>query len=174
VAVGTAAALQSQSAWSSKYFVPISCEATSPVLAGGGPSGGTIGVLENEGPGVNGAGSEGLYYRTFSPATTSFGAPVLVSDEGSLGDTDVSASQDSTGGVYASWEDGRGIVLDYSATGGASWPTPRAVPLASGPSDAVVAGGAHGAAVIAYTANTGAGTHEYVVAVPYGQLAADR
>jgi hypothetical protein len=171
VAVGTPASLQEQSAWSSKYFAPISCEAGDPVLAGGGPTGGTIGLLEEEGPDLTSAntGSQGVFYRRFDTGTDTFGAPVLVSNETSLsGAGDLDVAQDHSGDVYASWSDSRGTVLDYSSTAGASWRKPVAITLPISPNDdIVVAGAGGGAAEFAYTAPHGGGVQVYLVGVAY-------
>jgi hypothetical protein len=170
VGVGTPAALQTQSAWSASYFHVLACQAQAPVLAGGGPNGGSIGVLENEGPGLSASGSDGVYYRAFVPASASFAAPVLVSDETALtlsGATGLAASQDPGGGAYAIWLDRRGYVLVYSSDGGASWPVPGVIGLSPGAGDAVIAGAGQSNAQIAYTA----GSQEYLVPVSYLQLA---
>jgi hypothetical protein len=170
VAVGTPAALEQQAAWSARYFLPISCSAFAPVLAGGGPSGGTIGLLEDEGPGLNGAGGDGVYYRRFDPSTDTFGAPALVSNETShtlTGADQLSVSQDSSGGVYASWVDERGVELSYSPTAGASWPDPLPSGITSDAGDVIVAGVGTGSAQIAYNAGSSAGTQEYLVPVSY-------
>jgi hypothetical protein len=173
VGVGTPAALQTQAAWNAHHFAPLSCQAFSPVLSGGGPSGGTIGLLQDEGPGLAGHGKDGVYYRRFNAVTATFGPPVLVSDETNtalLGADALSVSQDASGGVYASWLDHRGWVLNYSSTGGASWGTARATGLTSG-TDAIAVGLSGGGAELAYTANPGSGTHEYLVPLAYSLLA---
>jgi hypothetical protein len=157
-ATGTAATLATQAKWNTTtYFKPISCDATAPVLAGGASG---IGLLEDEGPGLNGSGSDGVYYRPFNTSTMAFATtPVEVSDETSADDgaDDLSVSQDSAGGIYGCWLDGRGIVLSYSANGstvGSSWTTPFATGLdvTSGAGDAVVAGVGGASADIAYVA----------------------
>lgn len=53
------------------------CQADVPVLVGGGPTGGTIDLLE-EGLQLTASdsGSEGIYYRRFDTTTNSFGVPV--------------------------------------------------------------------------------------------------
>jgi hypothetical protein len=120
--------------------------------------GGTIGLLENEGAGLSGAGSDGVYYRRFDPATSSFGAPALVSNEATVasgGAIGLSVSQDSAGDAYAAWLDSRGWMLSYSSSAGASWPTPVTIPIASSAADAVVAGAGGGSADLAYTATLG-------------------
>ena len=173
VAVGTPAGLQSQSAWSSN-FAPIACQAFSPVLVGGGPAGGQIGVVESEGAGLAGAGSDGVYYRRFDASTERFLAPVLVSDEtgpATGGAGQLSASQDSTGGVYAAWLDHRGTVLDYSSSAGTDWGAPLATGLGI-VSDPVIAGVGAGDAVLAYSAAPAAGPPgEYLVGLSYSALA---
>jgi hypothetical protein len=154
-AVGTAASLNTQAVWGTGYFTDISCDAEGPALAGG-PSG--IGVLESEGPGLLGSGSDGVYYRTFSATTKLFSAsPTLVSDEtlNTLsGAESLSVSQDSTGGIYASWSDGRGVTLSYSSNGGANWTMPFGSGLGntSPVGDPVVAGVGSATAEIAYDA----------------------
>jgi hypothetical protein len=174
VAVGTPAGLQSQSAWGSQYFAPISCQAFSPVLAGGGPAGGTIGLLEDEGPGLAGSGADGVYFRRFDTPADEFGAPVLVSSETAqtlTGAEELDLSQDSAADDYATWADGRGTVLSYSSNAGASWRPPVAVPLPIGPDDdVVVAGVGGGAAELAYTADSAAGPQLYLVPVSYSEL----
>jgi hypothetical protein len=171
VGIGTPAALQTQSAWGSSYFRPVSCQAFAPVLAGGGPSGGTIGLLEDEGPGLTSSGADGVFYRRFETTTNSFGPAVPVSDETTQtldGADDLSLSQDAGGGVYAAWLDGRGWTLDYSDTAGAGWPGARPTGLAQGASDVVLAGAAGGDAWFAYDD----GGHEYAAPVAFSQLAA--
>jgi len=139
------------------------------VLAGGGASGGAIGLLEAEGPGLGGSGSDGLYFRGFDPSTGAFGAPVLVSDETNEtldGPADVSLGSDATGGMYASWFDGRGFVLSYSPNGSANWTAPVAVSLAAGAGSPVVAGVGAGSGEVAYTD----GLQEYVAPFSQAQL----
>jgi len=147
--VGTPAALQSAT-WPA--FKPIACQANSPVLAGGGPSGGAIGVVDAEGAGLEGAGSDGVYWRAFDTTSDTFTGPVLISDETAVtldGPSGLSASSDAGGGLYAAWSDNRGVVLDYSNTGGSSWQPPQATGIqGSGP---VVAGASGGSAQVAYT-----------------------
>jgi hypothetical protein len=124
VGVGTPTTLATAAAWSSRYFAPESCQAKAPVLAGGGATGGAIGLLEDEGPGLSGGGSDGVYYRQFDAATEMFGAPALVSDETRTtqsGADELDLSQDSSGGVYATWLDSRGYELAYRPSGGVSW-----------------------------------------------------
>ena len=169
VGVGTPAALQTQAAWSSSYFQTLACQASGPVLAGGGPAGGAIGVLEDEGAGLSGSGSNGVYYRAFNPLTSSFAAPVLVSDETSVsvaGADALTAAGDGTGGMYALWLDHRGYVLDYSSDAGAAWSGAAPVGLSSGTDDAVIAGAGQGGARIAY----GGQGQEWLVPVSYAQL----
>jgi len=171
VGVGTPAALQTQSAWASKYFVTLDCSAFAPTLDGGGPSGGTIGLLEEVGPGLStGSGANGVYYRRFDTSTMTFGPAVLVSDETKVspgGPIDLSVSKDGAGNVDALWLDHRGVVLAHSTSDGASWPRPVVVRLGNGNGggDLTVLGAAAGTSEIAYTANPGSGTQEYLVRV---------
>jgi hypothetical protein len=123
-------------------------------------------VLEDEGPGLSVNGADGVYYRRFGPANLSFGTPALVSSEqheSLTGADQLSASQDSAGGVYATWADQRGFLLSYSPTGGASWPLPQRIGLTQSASDVNVAGVGAGNAELAYTA----GPNEYLVPVSY-------
>jgi len=147
-AVGTPAQLATQAKWS-ESFTNISCQAFAPALAGGASG---IGLLEDEGAGISGAGSDGVYYRPFSTGTMTFSSPVLVSDESSesTGGADaLSVSQDSSGGVYASWSDHRGVTISYSANGGSSWTSPFAAGLGGG-GDAVIVGVGSANAQLAY------------------------
>ena len=170
VGIDTPTGLQSQPAWSSSYFSPISCQAAAPVLAGGGPNGGTIGLLEDEGPGLNGPGANGVYYRRFDPSSNSFQAPTLVSDEtklSNLGATEVSVSQDSSGGVYASWGDNGGNKLSYSSDSGTSWTPPAATGLTLYyHQHVIVAAVGAGSAELAYTGPPGLATQEYLLQTP--------
>ncbi len=172
IGVGTPAALQTQAAWSSAYFAPISCDAFSPVLAGGGPSGGPIGLLENEGPGLVGSGSEGVYFRAFEPTSGGFSAPVLVSDETSTsldGADDLSLGADGEGGMYAAWLDHRGWVLDYSENAGQTWGSVATLGLDFDTAgDVVVAGLGSGNAELADDNNG----QEYLVPVDYSKFVA--
>ena len=152
-----------------RLLEPISCDAADPVLAGGGAAGGSIGLLETEGPGLDGSGSDGLYYRAFDPASSSFGAPTLVSDETDVtldGPADVSLGADTAAGIYASWLDARGFELSYSSDGGSSWTAPVTVGLSPGASDPVVAGAGGGSGELAYTD----GSQEYIAAFSGSQL----
>jgi hypothetical protein len=167
VADATVANLDKQSFWEvgGPYFKPISCQAESAVLAGG-PSG--IGVFEDEGPGLEGAGSDSVDYRAFDPTTLIFGSPVQVSDETSLtldGADELSVSQDSEGGIYASWHDGRGVELSYSNTKGASWQAPVTA-AGEEASDPVIAGVGGGNFEVAYKLNG----QEYLEPLNYSAL----
>jgi len=114
-------------------FTSLACDAEAPSLAGGGGAG--IGVLEQEGSGPpTAAGSDQrIAWRPFhaTSAGGGFGRPVELQDvtryvkgpwNGTVSPTDV--SEDSGDGVYASWMDQQGLVLDYSADGGARWDGP--------------------------------------------------
>ena len=171
VAKGTPAALQKQTAWSADFKV-IACPAEESVLTGGEPSGGTIGVVQDEGAGLNGGGEDGIYFQAFNPSGDTFGSPVPISQEGPFtldGADGLSASDDSGGGIYAMWIDGRGIELSYSTTSGSSW----LAPVTALPDEAdhpIVAGIGGGSAEAAYFANIGSGTQEYLQPFNYSQL----
>lgn len=150
-------------------FSLLACAAEDPVLAGGGTDG--IGVLEEEGTAVSGAGSDlTLDWRRFDATATggSFGAPVELQDLTSHVLVDVNTldvAEDSGAGVYALWTDEQGLVLDYSPNGGATWFAPVLVPaLASGApqGDPVITGVGGGTAEIAYDANLGTGTQVFL------------
>ena len=150
-ATGTPAALQMQATWpaASTWFANISCDAESAVLASAGS---TIGVVEAEGQGLSGPGSDGVYFRAFDAPGGTFGAPVELSDETSQtldGAQGLSAAGDAGGGLWASWADARGVVIDYSASAGSSWQAPRATGIQS--TDPVIADAGSGAAEVAYS-----------------------
>jgi hypothetical protein len=149
------------------FFKPISCQADSVVDAAGG---GSLGLLENEGPVLHGGSGVSIDYRPFETALKTFGAPVEISDETTqtLGGAVVTGlAMDSSGAAYASWSDRRGHELDYSATPGGSWPAPRNSGLPEQAGDIVLAALGAGNAEAAYTANLGAGAHEYLQAISY-------
>jgi hypothetical protein len=168
---GTFANLNKQASWEvgGKYFKPIACVAESPVIAGG-PSG--IGVFEDEGPGLESGGADSVDYRAFDAATHTFGAPVVVSEEGEhtlSGAGGQSMSQDPAGGIYTMWLDSRGWEFSYSNTQGSSWAAPvTALPEVAG--DPVIAGVGNGTAEAAYEADLGGGTHEYLESLNYATL----
>ena len=171
VGIGTPATLQTQAAWSSSYFQSISCEASSPVVAGGGPTGGTIGLLESEGQGLFTTGADSIYFRQFDPATDSFAAPFPLSNEvpQTLGGADnLDLASDTTGGFYAIWADDRGIELDYGTDGGTAWGTPTTINLPAGAGDVIAAGAGNGNVQLAYT---GGGSQEYVAPINYSAYA---
>lgn len=163
--------LQKQPAWKTGYFKVIACRAEQAVIAGGGLDHATIGVVELEGTGLNGSGEDSVDFRPFSAGSEAFGAPVTISQEAPFtidGADDVSASEDSGGGLYALWGDKRGFELSYSDTQGTSWMAP--VTALSEASDPVVAGVDGGVAEIAYHGNFGNGEQEYLEPVNYTQL----
>lgn len=171
VAKGKPETLQKQSAWSSTYFKVIACRAEGAVLTGGGLDHAGIGVVQMEGTGLNGSGEESIDFRPFSTTTETFGAPVTIAQEAPFtidAADDVSASEDAAGGLYAAWGDRRGIELSYSNSDGASWTSP--VTALAEASDPVVAGVGAGSFEIAYDANLGAGTQEYLEPLNYTQL----
>jgi hypothetical protein len=162
VATGTPTELQQQPAWPSAYFKLISCQAEEVVLTGGGAGHASIGAVQSEGPGLNGMGNDGISYVPFDIATDKFEAPVQISEETPftlLGADGLSASEDSAGHLYACWVDGRGVML-ASSDDGASWGTPTITNIEGG--NVVVAGTSPVEASIAYTANPGSGSQEYL------------
>jgi hypothetical protein len=169
VADTTLAKLDEEHSWEAggPYFKPIACPAEAPVLTGG-PSG--IGLLEDEGGGLEGDGSDGIDYRAFDPTTLGFESPVQVSDETTHtldGAGDLSVSQDAEGGIYAMWGDLRGFELSYSNDGGREWQTPvLTIPEAA--SDPIVVGVGAGNFDVAYELNG----QEYAQPLNYSTLLA--
>jgi hypothetical protein len=153
----------------------LACSAESPVLASGGGAG--IGVLEQEGNGISGAGSTWtVNYRPFTPTATggSFNSGsaqlqdiTAVSLDGA---EDLDASEDSSKGVYASWVDKQGLVLEYSPNGGNTWngANPQKE-LSNGATQGnpVIAGVGNGIGEVAYTANLGSGTQVFLQTVDF-------
>jgi len=147
----------------------LACSAEAPVLAAGTDG---IGVLEDEGNAISGAGSTNtIDYRPFTATATSgsFGHAVRVATLSSLGeDTDLVA--DSGTGLYAMWADEQGIYFDYSPNGGKAWDGPVAAPyLAETNGDQIgqgypmIAGVGGGELELAYDDDvTGNGTQTYV------------
>ena len=153
-------------------FSLLACSAEDPVLASGGTAG--IGELAQEGSGVSGAGSTyTLDYRPFIATATggTFGSPVQLQDDTSTslgGAINLDLADDSGTGVYASWEDNQGLVLDYSPNGGATWDGPMVVPqLSNGASQGypTIAGVGGGIVEVAYAANPGTGEQVFLQAV---------
>ena len=150
----------------------LACSAEAPVLAQGGIDG--IGVLEEEGSAISGAGSDWqMAYRPFVATATggSFGAPVELSDitgEVLDGVDALDVSDDSSTGVYAYWEDGN-TVLDYSPNGGATWGGPVVSPIPY-TAHGVIAGVGNGSAEIAYAYNLGTGTQVFLEPLNYAAL----
>jgi hypothetical protein len=156
----------------------LTCNAENPVVAS--PEGGTqgIGVLENEGTGLDGV-SDGTYtldYRQFSATATggSFGPPSLVAKlNGSAGDLDV--ADDSTDGVYAAWRASGNNEVDYSADGGAVWGAPVALPQPSQGAgiggNSVITGVGGGVFEVAFDNNgSGQGDQTYLETFSYQAL----
>ena len=145
----------------------LACSAQAPVLAQGGKDG--IGVLEEEGSAISGAGSDWqMAYRPFVATATggSFGAPVELADvtgEVLDGVDALDLSEDTGTGVYALWEDGR-TVLDYSPNGGASWDGPVVSPIPY-TAHGVIVGINAGIAEIAYVNNPGTGNQVFLQTV---------
>jgi hypothetical protein len=153
----------------------LACSAQTPVLAQDGADG--IGVIEQEGDGFDGAGS--LYtidYRPFTATSSggTFGAPVQLADLSHLGGAgQIDLAEDSGTGVYASWIDDQGLVLDYSSNGGASWEPPVVVPepgVDGTQGSPVIVGLGGGNAEIAYVYNPGTGTQVFLETVNYAAL----
>ena len=150
----------------------LTCSAAEPVLVSGQDG---IGVVEAEGDGFDGTGSTyTIDYRPFDATSTggTFGAPVeLQNASNETGGTLVGldAVDDAGTGVYTSWGDHQGLVLDYSPDGGANWDGPIvATPPASGFNDTVIAGISSGNAEIAFDSNTGSGTQVFLQSVDLG------
>ncbi|HSZ04870.1 MAG TPA: hypothetical protein VK778_06675 [Solirubrobacteraceae bacterium] len=151
----------------------LACSALAPVLASGGQDG--IGLVEEEGNGIDGAGSEyTLDYHPFDATATggSFGPGVElanVTQEVLDGVDSLDLSEDSSTGVYALWESGK-AVLDYSGNGGAKWDGAVVTPIPY-TADGVIAGVGSGNAEIAYAFDPGTGTQVFLQAVNYQELA---
>ena len=151
----------------------LACSAEDPVVVSGGGAG--IGVVEQEGDGVDGAGSD--YQLDFHPFTAtatggSFGSAVELSDVSSqvlTGVDNLDATEDSGDGVYALWADGQGEVLDYSADSGAAWGPPVITPTPYGDYENMTGIGG-GTVEIAWVANPGTGNQVYLQAVNYQSL----
>jgi hypothetical protein len=168
----TLANLNKQSSWEvgGKKFKAIDCQAEEPVLASG-PSG--IGLLEDEGPGLQTSGSDSIDYHKFNASTHTFEGSVLVSEETqyTLSGADfLSVSQDASGGVYAMWSDGRGKELSYSPDGGAGWEAPVTA-LGEEASDPTVVGIGAGTAEAAFKASVGDESRIFLDQFNYGELA---
>ena len=142
----------------------MACSAEEPVVAGGGKDG--IGVLEDEGDGISGAGSTyTVDYRPFKATATggSFGNPVRLAKM-----TDYASGldlvEDAGTGVYAMWSE-NGIWVDYSPDGGVKWNAPIAVPALSNdanPGDPVIAAAGYGEIELAYDNDLGTGDRDYL------------
>ena len=175
---GTSKALGTLNAEGLPAYGVLACSAETPVLAQGGADG--IGLVEQEGNGFDGSGS--LFtvdYRPFLATAKggTFGAPVQLADVTSVslgGVINLDLSEDSGTGVYATWEDHQGLVLDYSSNGGAAWEGPTVVPEpAGGPQGSpVIVGTGAGNAEIAYVDNPGTGPQVFLQSVNYAALVA--
>lgn len=154
----------------------LACSAQTPVLAQGGADG--IGVIEDEGDGLDGAGElVTVDYRPFIATATggAFGAPVQLQDVSHIasgGVIELDLSDDSGTGVYATWVDHQGLVLDYSGNGGASWEPPAVVPEPTGGTQGnpVVVGTGGGNAEVAYVQNPGTGPQVFLESLNYAAL----
>jgi hypothetical protein len=135
----------------------LTCSAESPVLAHGGRDG--IGVLEQEGNEFDGKGSTTtIDYRPFIATASGghFGSRVELQNVTSItlgGAESLDVSDDSATGVYGSWVDEKGLVLDYSPDGGRKWDGPVVVPSLpdyATQGDPVIAGAGKGQLLVAY------------------------
>jgi hypothetical protein len=153
----------------------LACNAENPVVAS--PEGGTqgIGVLENEGNGLDGGTDYSLDYRAFAVNANatggSFGGAALVAKlTDAAGDIDV--VDDSTDGVYALWSGGGTLNVNYSSDGGAVWGAPVPIPQPPNVSfgNPVITAIGGGAFLLAYEGNTGSGAQTFDEAFSYQTL----
>ena len=156
----------------------LACSAQTPVLAQGGADG--IGLVEQEGDGFEGTGSQyTVDYRPFLATSTggTFGSAIElanVTQVASGGVFGLDLSEDSSTGVYTTWEDGQGLVFDYSGNGGANWGFPVVVPepASGGQDNPVVVGTGGGSAEVAYVGNPPTGPQVFLQAINYQELLA--
>jgi hypothetical protein len=152
----------------------LACNAENPVVAS--PEGGSqgIGVLENEGDGLDNAGTTyTLDYRPFVASATggSFGAASQVANlTGAAGDIDV--VDDTTDGVYALFAGNGGLYVNYSADGGAVWGPPVAIPepTTGEIGDPIITAIGGGEFLLAYDSNLGPGAQTFAQAFSYQAL----
>jgi hypothetical protein len=156
-------------------YTGLACNAENPVVAS--PEGGTqgIGVLENEGDGLDGGTNYSLDYRAFVVNSLStggsFGSAALVAKlTDAAGDIDV--VDDSSDGVYAMWSGGGNLNANYSADGGAVWGPPVVIPEPSNVEyrDPVITAVGGGDFLLSYDDNTGAGYQTFVENFSYQAL----
>jgi hypothetical protein len=161
-------------------FSALACNAENPVLAS--PEGGTqgIGVLENEGAGLDGVadGAYTLDYRNFIVNSGATGGAFNTTPSqiakltGAAGELDV--SDDTADGVYVSYTANGNNYVDYSPDGGANWGVPVAVPqptTGAGIGDAVITGVGDGYFQLAFQNNpSGEGTQTFLETLSYQQL----
>jgi hypothetical protein len=158
----------------------LECSAATPTLVESPSLTGGIGVFEQEGSGFTGAsnGSYTLDYRPFAPTESggvytggTFGAPVQLEDITTFafgGADNLDASEDAGNGIYTSWQDEQGTVMDYSANRGAAWEGPVVIPqLSTGASQGnpVIVGVGGGTVLLAYDANLGEGNQVFLQAI---------
>jgi hypothetical protein len=155
-------------------YTGLACNAESPVVAS--PEGGVqgIGVLEDEGDGLDGGTTYTLDYRPFvvnSSATGgSFGGAALVAKLTEAAEA-VDVVDDSTDGVYALWS-AHGVFVNYSADGGAVWGPPVEIPEPTNGeiSDPVITAIGGGEFLLSYDSNPASGTQTFVEGFSYQQL----
>ncbi len=154
----------------------LACSAATPVLAQDPQGTGGIGVFEQEGDGWEGASPAQytLDYRPFVPSSSggTFGSPVELENITGIslvGADSLDLSDDAGGGVYASWEDLQGLVMDYSPNGGSTWDGPVVIPgvgpYAAAQGDPEIVGVGGGTALLAYESNLGEGDQVFLQAI---------
>lgn len=153
----------------------LACSALAPVVASGGGAG--LGVIEEEGSGISGAGTTyTVDWRPFNATATggSFGSPVQLQDITAVslnGGEDFDVAEDGQKGVYASWKDEKGLVLDYSPNGGVTWDGPDVINGVGSEDesqgDPTITAIGNGVGEIAYHNNLGEGDQVYVEQVSF-------
>ncbi len=170
---------QNSSGDSIPAYSGLACNAENPVVAS--PEGGTqgIGVLENEGTGLDGVsgGTYTLDYRPFQINSSenggTFGAPALVAKLTSSA-SNIDVVDDTTDGVYALFDTGGDYYVSYSADGGAVWGAPVEIPAPTLPveiNNPIITAIGGGAFELAYESNpSGSGTQTLIEAFTYQSL----
>jgi hypothetical protein len=154
----------------------LACNAENPVVAS--PEGGTqgIGVLENEGDGLDNAGtSYTLAYRAFTVNTAatggSFGGAALVANLTAAA-SDIDVVDDTADGVYALFAGNGGLYVNYSSDGGAVFGPPVRIPepTTGELSDPIISAIGGGEFLLAYDSNLGPGAQTFIEAFSYQAL----